>query len=79
MVAFGASMLAIAVAILLLASAFMGTGLAIRRAFGLRTLCLEDCFLAFWVGYAVTLLFLILWNFMDPVGSAPVCVLLHAG
>jgi hypothetical protein len=62
-----------------LAIAFTGLGLALRRAFGLVRVSLEDCFLAFWVGFGVVLLFLMIWNFFLPVGQSALLIVLVAG
>lgn len=61
-----------------LAVAFAGLGLALRRAFGLARATLEDCFLAFWMGWGIVLLFLMLWNFVFPVGPAALAIVLAA-
>ena len=37
---------------LVLAVLVAGIGLTVRRAFGLRTIGLDDCFFAFWMGLA---------------------------
>src|SRR4026208_1418203 len=61
----------------ILASVIAGLGLAVRRAFGLRGLALDDCFLAFWIGLAVVTLFLLGWNLFLPItGWAAVFVLI---
>jgi len=61
----------------ILASVIAGLGLAVRRAFGLRGLALDDCFLAFWIGLAVVTLFLLGWNLFLPItGWASVFVLI---
>ena len=67
LVTFGAALLAIAGTVMALSIAFVGIGVSIRRGFGLRLLSLDDCLLSFWVGYSLTLLWLILWNFALPV------------
>lgn len=57
-----------------------GVGLAVRRAFGLRRpLTPADWFVAFWVGFAATIWFLILWNFQFPVNAAALGLVLAAG
>ena len=79
LVTFGAALLAIAGTVMVLSIAFVGIGLSIRRGFGLRLLSLDDCFVSFWVGYSLTLLWLILWNFVLPVNVAALLVVLAAG
>jgi hypothetical protein len=74
-----AGMLSILGTQLLLAAALMGIGLAVRRRFGLRTIRIDDCFLAFWVGLAGVILFLLLWNFFLPVGGMALPIVLAAG
>ena len=63
----------------LLALAFAGLGLLLRRAFGLRHATLDDCFLAFWMGFALAITFLMLWHFALPVGSAPLAIVGASG
>jgi len=53
---------------LILSGAFTGIGLLVRRGFGPRATDIDHYFLAFWTGYGVILLLLILWNFIMPVG-----------
>ncbi len=78
-VVFILSMLAVLGSMLAVGAAFTGIGLALRRIFGLRGVTLDDCGLSFWVGYGVTLLVLILWNFALPVGLAALVLVLVAG
>jgi hypothetical protein len=52
-----------------LIAVFSGIGILVRRAFGLRRLRFDDCFIAFWVGWASAILFLIIWNFFLSVGG----------
>lgn len=60
----------------ILAAAFVGIGLGARRLFGLRTVGIDDCFHAFWVGFGGVILFLILWNFIYPItGITLLCFL----
>lgn len=42
---------------------FSGVGLLVRRGFGLTSIHAEHLLLAFWMGWAVTLLGLHLWHF----------------
>ena len=79
LVRFGAALLAIAGTVLVLSIAFVGIGISARRAFGLRGVSLDDCLLSFWLGYSLTLLFLICWNFASPVGLAALLTVLAAG
>ena len=60
--------LALLVAFLVLATAFMGIGLLVRRIFSVPLLDVDDCFLAFWTGFGVVNLILILWNFVGSIG-----------
>lgn len=71
--------LCILLSFVLVIAAFIGIGLALRRAFGLRQVRLDDCFQAFWMGFAVVILALILWNFFFPVGGAALAVVLAGG
>jgi hypothetical protein len=63
----------------LLAAAFVGLGLALRRAFGLRHAGIDDLLLAFWTGFAATMAVLLLWNFFWLIGPATLAVILVAG
>lgn len=62
-----------------LAAAFVGVGLLVRRAFGLTRLGLDECFDAFWIGLSVVILALMLWNFAFPINGVILAVLLAAG
>jgi hypothetical protein len=64
---------------LILAIAFVGLGLSLRRLFGLRAITLDDVFTAFWTGFAAVILFLLLWNFLLPVGPPALAIVLAAG
>ena len=64
---------------LLLAAACAGLGLGLRRAFGLTRARLEDCLLAFWMGFGLVILFLLLWNFVLPAGPAALGIVLVTG
>ena len=64
---------------LVLALAFAGVGLILRRAFGLIELDIDDLFLAFWTGFGVIILILILWNFILPVGLSALILVLSLG
>ncbi len=76
---FASAMLVVLGTLLAFGVALTGIGLAVRRAYGLRRLSLDDCFVSFWVGYSLTLLLLILWNFVLPVNLAALLVVLAAG
>ena len=64
---------------LVLAAAFAGLGLALRRFYGQRRLAIDDLFFAFWTGFGVVMGLLLIWNFWLPVGSAALTVVLGAG
>jgi len=63
----------------LVAAAIAGVGLAARRAFGLRAVSLDDCFLSFWVGLACVTLLLLGWNFFLPITGWTALAALGAG
>ena len=65
--------------LLILFAAFAGIGFILRRACGLTTLDLDDCFLGFWTGFGVVILILILWNFFLPVGLSALLFVLALG
>ncbi len=65
--------------IVVVAIAFIGIGLAVRRAFGVRELQLDDCLLAFWTGYGITTAFLIAWNFFLPIAAPVLGIVLLSG
>jgi hypothetical protein len=71
--------LAVLATLLAVGTAFTGIGLTIRRGFGLQALDWNDVFVSFWVGYGATLLFLILWNFILPIGATAQLIVLVAG
>jgi len=62
-----------------LAAAFAGVGLLVRRAFGLTRLGLDEGFDAFWIGLSVVILALMLWNFAFPINSVALALVLAAG
>ena len=64
---------------LILSVAFAGIGLALSRAFGLKALSIDDCFLAFWVGFGVIILCLMVWNLVLPVGLLALLFVLAVG
>ncbi|MFN0178564.1 MAG: LIC_10190 family membrane protein [Gemmatimonadales bacterium] len=53
---------------------FMGVGLLVRRAFGLRSLAVRDLLTGFWVGLAAIVAFLLLWTFFARVNAVPLAV-----
>jgi len=73
------AMLSVFGGFLLLFAVFTGIGLGLRRLFGLRKLDTDACLLAFWHGFGVVLLFLLLWNFLLPVNVGAQLVVLLAG
>jgi hypothetical protein len=64
---------------LVLAIALAGIGLAARRAFGLRTIGLDDCFFGFWVGLGCVSFLMILWNFFFAVADLALVLILAGG
>lgn len=52
---------------IVLAGAFAGIGLAVRRTFGLTTPNMDDVFTAFWLGFSAIVVGLMLWHFVLPV------------
>jgi hypothetical protein len=63
-----------------LAVALTGVGLVLRRGFGLMKATLEDWFTAFWMGFGLVIVFLMLWNFFLPLGGgAPLVIVLVTG
>ncbi len=62
-----------------LAAAFAGVGLLVRRAFGLTSLRLDEVIDAFWIGLSVVILALMLWNFAFPINGAMLALVLAAG
>lgn len=64
---------------LLVIAPLIGLGLWLRRGFGVGIGSIRDVLVAFWVGLAATLLFLILWNFLFRVSAAPLALVAVAG
>jgi len=64
---------------IVLAAAFTGVGLRMRRAFGLTKLGLNECFDAFWIGLSVVILAVMLWNFVFPINGVMLVLVLAAG
>ncbi len=74
-----AGVLSVLLTDLLVGASLVGLGLSVRRAFGLAEVTLDDGFRAFWVGFAFTLLLLLLWNFVAPIDGRVLPVVLTAG
>jgi hypothetical protein len=53
---------------LVLVASFTGVGLLLRHLFKKQIVDISDYFVAFWTGYGLVVLFLIVWNFFLPVG-----------
>jgi hypothetical protein len=66
-------------AFVIMVAAIVGIGLVIRRALGLVDVDLDGVFLAFWTGYGVALLVLILWSLVLPVGVPALIVIVGLG
>lgn len=64
---------------MLLAAAFVGVGLLVRRAFGLRHLVIRDVVVAFWVGIALVVALLYVWTFAFPINAIPLAIVLTVG
>ena len=64
---------------LLLLVVFAGLGLLLRRGFGLTRLTAGTIFESFWIGFAVVVLFLIVWNFWFPIGGVAAVIVLAGG
>ncbi len=62
-----------------LAAAFAGVGLLVRRAYGLTSLRLDEAIDAFWIGLSVVILALMLWNFAFPINGVMLALVLAAG
>lgn len=78
-VGLAAGTLTILATFLILSAAFAGIGLLVRQAFGCKAIDIDDGFLAFWTGYGVVILILILWNFFLPVGLSALGFVLTLG
>ena len=52
----------------LLFAIFVGAGLLVQLLMGLRKFDADHCLMAFWMGFACTILFLQLWHLAMPVG-----------
>jgi hypothetical protein len=62
----------------LLAAAFVGVGLLVRRLLGFRSGGTEATFDAFWTGWAATVIFLQLWHLARPVNEWAALVVVGA-
>lgn len=71
--------LSILVTDLALILVLMGIGLLGRRAFGLRSLDVNNCFAAFWMGFSGVILFMMLWNFAFPISGVALPLVVAAG
>jgi hypothetical protein len=72
-------MLLVTVTFVVVAAALLGLGLGLRRVFGVRGLDPDEALLAPWVGFALVVLFLLLWNFVFPVNDWAFGLVLLAG
>ena len=64
---------------LVLALAFLGIGAAIRRIFTRAETDLADAFRCFWVGFAVTLIFLQVWQCVYPIDWPSLAIVIGLG
>ena len=62
-----------------IALAFVGLGLGIRRLFGLKAIETEGLLAAFWMGFALVILLLQLWHFSFPVDARALAAAFVAG
>ncbi|HXG44932.1 MAG TPA: hypothetical protein VNJ71_09280 [Gemmatimonadales bacterium] len=62
-----------------LAAAFTGIGITVRRGFGLPVQAVRDLFTGFWVGWAAVMALLLAWSFVWPVTGIPLLLVLAAG
>jgi hypothetical protein len=58
---------------------FAGIGLLLRRAFGASSLSVATVLDQVWPGFGATVLFLMIWNFFQPVNEAAAAIALAAG
>jgi hypothetical protein len=79
MLEFLVRLLSVAGTMACLGAAITGVGLLVWRASGVRRLGMDDVFLAFWCGYGLVVLFLMIWNFVLPVRGAAEAVVLALG
>jgi len=74
--AFAAGTTAILVTQLATLAAFSGIGLLLQRSLGARPRSLRCLFVSAWIGWALTILALMAWNFLAPIsGAAWICIL----
>lgn len=64
---------------LVLVGVLAGVGLVVRRAAGLRVIATRDVLVGFWVGLAMTMLFLTAWTFVLRVSAAPLAIVTMVG
>jgi hypothetical protein len=69
----------ICVSFAVLASAFVGLGLLVRRACGLKDAELDDLFVAFWMGFGLVIVCLTVSNFWFAIGPPAFAIALAAG
>ena len=62
-----------------LAGALTGVGLWLRRACNAGEADLDGCFLAFWTGFSLVILFLIVWHFWLPITGLVLAIVLAFG
>jgi hypothetical protein len=65
------SIIYIAITLVLLLAIFCTIGFSIQRLFGINDYNIESIFLAFWVGFCLTLVFLQFWHLFGPVDIKP--------
>jgi hypothetical protein len=63
----------------LLGATLVGLGLTFQRLFRVRAVETDRVLLAFWMGYALVVLFAQLWNFVLPVNTPTLLITLGAG
>ncbi len=64
---------------LLVIASLTGIGLGVRRLFVQHAPDWDTCALAFWHGFGMVILFLLLWNFLFPVNGVAMLLVLVAG
>jgi len=72
-------MVAVLTTFVLLSCAVAGIGLLFRRTVTSEPLDLDDCFVAFWTGFALLVPFLLCWNFVRPIGWPALATALITG
>ncbi|MCC6930211.1 MAG: hypothetical protein IT359_14595 [Gemmatimonadaceae bacterium] len=74
-----AGTLAILLSQVVLAAAFVGLGLSVRRAFGVQSLAVRDVPVAFFVGVGLAVALLYAWTFVLPINGAPLAIVVAGG